>query len=104
MTNAAVHSGASGGAVVSLEDGRMVGIVTSNAKHSGNLVPKINFSIPSSLLRPLVAVLAAAGDDSLDEQSWQTLDAADASLNLAWQLGSSDDDYQGGKTKLQARL
>ena len=35
QTSAAVHAGASGGAVVSPNNGRLLALVTSNARHGG---------------------------------------------------------------------
>ncbi|KAH7662003.1 Peptidase Do protein [Dioscorea alata] len=53
QTTAAVHPGASGGAVVN-SDGRMIGLVTSNAKHGGGaIIPNMNFSISSAALKPI---------------------------------------------------
>ncbi|CAI5980436.1 unnamed protein product [Closterium sp. NIES-65] len=54
LTTAAVHAGASGGAVVNAQ-GEMIALVTSNAKHNrhGTILPHLNFSIPLSLLRPI---------------------------------------------------
>ena len=46
QTTAAVHSGASGGALVSPRDGRFLGLITSNARHGGDchrLSPEVNF-------------------------------------------------------------
>ncbi|GJP43684.1 hypothetical protein CLOM_g3120 [Closterium sp. NIES-68] len=54
LTTAAVHAGASGGAVVNVE-GEMIALVTSNAKHNrhGTILPHLNFSIPLPLLLPV---------------------------------------------------
>ncbi|KAL6567395.1 hypothetical protein OROGR_001063 [Orobanche gracilis] len=53
-TTAAVHPGSSGGAVVN-SDGRMIGLVTSNAKHGGGtVIPHLNFSIPCAALEPVL--------------------------------------------------
>ncbi|XP_062180028.1 glyoxysomal processing protease, glyoxysomal isoform X2 [Phragmites australis] len=50
QTTAAVHPGASGGVLVD-SHGRMVGLVTSNAKHGGgSTIPHLNFSIPCKSL------------------------------------------------------
>ncbi|XP_019419712.1 PREDICTED: glyoxysomal processing protease, glyoxysomal isoform X2 [Lupinus angustifolius] len=52
-TTAAVHPGASGGAVIN-SDGHMIGLVTSNARHGGGtIIPHLNFSIPSAALIPI---------------------------------------------------
>lgn len=59
-TTAAVHPGGSGGAVVS-ERGGMIGLVTSNARHSGGtVIPHLNFSIPYAALKPIFKY--ASGD------------------------------------------
>ncbi|CAK9237480.1 unnamed protein product [Sphagnum troendelagicum] len=53
QTTAAVHPGGSGGAVVNGE-GRMIGLVTSNARHSGGtVIPYLNFSVPCAALIPV---------------------------------------------------
>lgn len=50
-TTAAVHAGGSGGAVVNSE-GRMIGLITSNARHGGGtVIPHLNFSIPCAALQ-----------------------------------------------------
>ncbi len=65
ITTAAVHSGSSGGAVVDAATGRLLGLVTSNARHqrieadaAGSrrpvTLPRLNFSIASEELRPIV--------------------------------------------------
>lgn len=52
-TTAAVHPGGSGGAVVD-SSGRMIALVTSNAKHGGGtVIPHMNFSIPTAALEPV---------------------------------------------------
>ncbi|KAL4854568.1 Glyoxysomal processing protease [Chlorella vulgaris] len=78
LTTAAVHSGASGGAVLDGATGKLLGLVTSNAKHtpsrggSGGAVaaagtpppptvlPHLNFSIPAAQLRPVIQAAQAA--------------------------------------------
>ena len=54
-TTAAVHSGASGGAAVSPEDGRFLGLVTSNARRGrgGETLPHLNFCVPAGMLAPV---------------------------------------------------
>jgi hypothetical protein len=53
QTTAAVHPGGSGGAVVDA-DGRLIGLVTSAARHSGgSMLPHLNFSIPVEALKPV---------------------------------------------------
>lgn len=53
ISTAAVHSGASGGALVD-SAGRLVGLVTSNARHvKGRTLPHLNFCISAAELRPV---------------------------------------------------
>ena len=61
LTTAAVHSGASGGAVISAS-GRLAALVTSNSRHAatGRPLPALNYSIAAAALRPLWETLAAA--------------------------------------------
>lgn len=55
ITTAAVHGGASGGALVDAQ-GQLVGLVTSNAKHArGATLPHCNFCIAAEELRPVWA-------------------------------------------------
>ena len=52
-TSASVFRGDSGGMVVSGETGRVIGMITSNARQTDSgIIPKLNFSIPSTLLAP----------------------------------------------------
>lgn len=117
LTTAAVHSGASGGAVLDTASGRLLGLVTSNAKHTPSAVaaksagpptvlPHINFGIAAAQLRPVVAAAqaAAAAVDkdaagSAAVAAWQTIDAkaaADESMRAVWQLGRPLSDRQAG--------
>lgn len=50
-------AGASGGAVIDAS-GHLSGLMTSNARHSGTgtTIPTLNFSIPATLLRPLLDI------------------------------------------------
>jgi S1-C subfamily serine protease len=53
ISTAAVHSGASGGALLDAA-GRLVGLVTSNARHvKGQTLPHLNFCISAAELRPV---------------------------------------------------
>ncbi|KAJ4816290.1 protease-like protein [Rhynchospora pubera] len=81
QTTAAVHPGASGGAVVN-SDGRLVGLITSNAKHgSGSNIPYMNFSIPCKSLEP-VFKYSEQGKISILEQ----LDKPNEVLSAVWAL------------------
>jgi hypothetical protein len=61
LTSAAVHAGASGGAVVGA-DGALLGLVTSNARAAGAdaPLPSLNFSVAAPALAQLLAAVAAA--------------------------------------------
>nr|CAD1819129.1 unnamed protein product [Ananas comosus var. bracteatus] len=84
QTTAAVHPGASGGAVVNSE-GLMVGLVTSNARHGGgSTIPHMNFSIPCAALEPVFR-FSEEGDMSL----LRALDKPDELLTSVWALASS---------------
>eukprot|EP00887_Chlorella_sp_A99_P003605 scaffold7.g3605.t1 len=91
LTTAAVHSGASGGAVLDPATGQLLGLVTSNSRHaaSGGVLPHLNYAIPAALLAP-VAAAAAEPTPAAARERWTQLDAAaaaDAALRQAWQLG-----------------
>ena len=57
QSTAAVHCGASGGALVSMETGELLGMITSHTKDSNlsSSFPHVNFSIPTDLLYKLVS-------------------------------------------------
>ena len=57
QSTAAVHCGASGGALVSIETGELLGMITSHTKDSNlsSSFPHVNFSIPTDLLYKLVS-------------------------------------------------
>eukprot|EP00656_Telonema_subtile_P044218 TRINITY_DN50508_c0_g1_i1.p1 TRINITY_DN50508_c0_g1~~TRINITY_DN50508_c0_g1_i1.p1 ORF type:complete len:334 (-),score=17.78 TRINITY_DN50508_c0_g1_i1:57-1058(-) len=58
-----VHQGASGGALVDIETGCFVGLITSNARHiSVQIIPQINCAMPVSCLSSLVTFLEDSGD------------------------------------------
>lgn len=106
LTTAAVHSGASGGACLDAATGQLLGLVTSNAKHtqrpppgssgassgggSGGgagggaqvaVLPHLNFCVPVAQLAPVVAaaqVAAAAGPagDAAALAAWRAIDEA----------------------------
>ncbi|KAB2011661.1 hypothetical protein ES319_D09G035300v1 [Gossypium barbadense] len=80
-TTAAVHPGGSGGAVVN-SDGRLIGLVTSNARHGGGtVIPHLNFSIPSSLM-PIFQFAR----DMKDFSPLQNLDKPNELLSSVWAL------------------
>ena len=111
-TSAAVHSGASGGAVVRAADGVVIGLVTSNARRGGkdgdgdDVFPRLNFSIPSRALRRLrLAAEASGGQDD-----WEVHEAAfegcldaydDDEVRAVWNLR---DPGGGGERVARSRL
>jgi hypothetical protein len=124
LTTAAVHSGASGGAVLDPASGQLLGLVTSNAKHTPSrasadaagtptVLPHINFCIAAAQLRPVVAAAhaaAAAGDGdgrAAAVAAWQAIDAwaaADEEMRAVWQLGRSGEGQQAGPGERQAEF
>lgn len=81
-TTAAVHPGASGGAVIN-SDGHMIGLVTSNARHGGgSIIPHLNFSIPSAALAPIFNFAKDMQDLSL----LQILDEPNEYISSVWAL------------------
>ncbi|KAG7962339.1 hypothetical protein I3843_09G062200 [Carya illinoinensis] len=81
-TTAAVHPGGSGGAVVN-SDGHMIGLVTSNARHSGGtVIPHLNFSIPCAALEPIFNF----SKDMQDRSLLQVLDQPNEHLSSVWAL------------------
>lgn len=81
-TTAAVHPGASGGAVIN-SDGQMIGLVTSNARHGGGtVIPHLNFSIPSAALAPIFKFAKDMQDLSL----LRILDEPNEYISSVWAL------------------
>ncbi|KAI9074078.1 hypothetical protein K1719_043970 [Acacia pycnantha] len=81
-TTAAVHPGTSGGAVIN-SDGHMIGLVTSNARHSGGtVIPHLNFSIPCAALAPIYAF----SKDMKDLSLLRVLDEPDEYILSVWAL------------------
>ena len=82
QSTAAVHCGASGGALVSMETGELLGMITSHTKDSNlsSSFPHVNFSIPSVLLYKLVAAFKKGGI----EDAVQSL--VSGRLASVWQL------------------
>uniref|UniRef100_A0A0E0DTI5 Glyoxysomal processing protease, glyoxysomal n=1 Tax=Oryza meridionalis TaxID=40149 RepID=A0A0E0DTI5_9ORYZ len=100
QTTAAVHPGASGGVLLD-SLGRMVGLITSNAKHGGgSTIPHLNFSIPCKSLE-MVFKYSAKGDFKILEQ----LDKPNEVLSSIWALAptsspffsTSPENGRGGK-------
>eukprot|EP00884_Botryococcus_braunii_P016592 jgi/Botrbrau1/3616/Bobra.0204s0012.2 len=86
LTSAAVHAGASGAAVVDV-DGKMVGLVTSNARHTASqrLVQHLNFALPMHQLLP-VFHWASQPPSSRTVSSLATLDVASPAVARVWSL------------------
>ncbi|XP_020256731.1 glyoxysomal processing protease, glyoxysomal isoform X2 [Asparagus officinalis] len=81
QTTAAVHPGASGGAVVN-SNGRLIGLVTCNARHGGGtIIPHLNFSIPCSALDPIFKF-----SDKQELATLQVLDSPNELLSSIWAL------------------
>nr|DAD21000.1 TPA_asm: hypothetical protein HUJ06_022463 [Nelumbo nucifera] len=81
-TTASVHPGGSGGAVVN-SDGHMIGLVTSNARHSGGtVIPHLNFSIPCAALEPIFKF----SKDMQDLSILENLDKPNENLSAVWAL------------------
>lgn len=81
QTTAAVHPGASGGAVIS-SNGHMIGLVTSNARHGGGtIIPHLNFSIPCAALEPVFKF-----SDTQDASILEILDKPNELLSSVWAL------------------
>jgi len=54
QTSASVYRGDSGGMIVSGTSGKLLGMITSNARQAeSGIIPKLNFSISSRLLHPV---------------------------------------------------
>ncbi|KAF0923360.1 hypothetical protein E2562_006269 [Oryza meyeriana var. granulata] len=88
QTTAAVHPGASGGVLLN-SLGRMVGLITSNAKHGGgSTIPHLNFSIPCKSLE-MVFNYSAKGDFKILEQ----LDKPNEVLSSIWALAPSSSPF-----------
>ncbi|KAL5096728.1 hypothetical protein RYX36_001055 [Vicia faba] len=81
-TTAAIHPGASGGAVIN-SDGHMIGLVTSNARHGGgSTIPHLNFSIPSAALAPIFKF----AKDMVDSSLLWILDEPNEYISSIWAL------------------
>ena len=101
LTNATVHAGASGGAVVNA-DGCVVGITTSNARHSasGSTIPNLNFAVSVDALRSLWQL--AAQPQGLTPTVLQQLDIKDDALLDIWTISKPPE--RPGACKENSRL
>lgn len=81
QSSVAVHQGNSGGALISADDGRLLGLVTSNARHiSGRIIPTLNFSLPVTMLDGVNRLLAE------DPKASRMLHLNDPELFDIWNL------------------
>ncbi len=67
------------------QDGQLVGLVTSNTRHagSGRNFAKLNYSIASSALLPIVDAITRQQAADID---WAALDLQDPAMNGIWEL------------------
>ncbi|MBN3284229.1 TYSD1 protease, partial [Polyodon spathula] len=86
QTTCAVHAGASGGAVLRAETGELLGIVCSNTRDTaaGVTYPHLNFSIPVTVLQPLLNKYTLTEDGGVFEE----LDRASDVVRDVWRLQS----------------
>ncbi|XP_051772221.1 peroxisomal leader peptide-processing protease isoform X2 [Ctenopharyngodon idella] len=86
QTTCAVQSGASGGAVVRSATGELLGIVSSNTRDfTANVTyPHLNFSIPVTVLEPLLRRF----DQTADAAVFKVLDSAEDEVRKIWRLQS----------------
>ena len=90
QSSACVFRGDSGGMLLD-QHGRLLGMITSNAKQAdGNIIPRINFSVPKSLLEPMSRV------DGLMEYM-KSLDTVDQELQSLWNLEDVEDEPDVGQ-------
>ncbi|XP_007895918.1 peroxisomal leader peptide-processing protease [Callorhinchus milii] len=84
QTTCAVHAGASGGPIFRKNSGELLGIVSSNARNNtvGASYPHLNFSIPITVLQPLLSVYTQSRDISV----FETLNTANDRLHALWRL------------------
>ncbi|RXM33800.1 Peroxisomal leader peptide-processing protease [Acipenser ruthenus] len=96
QTTCAVHAGASGGAVLRAGTGELLGIVCSNTRDTaaGVTYPHLNFSIPVTVLQPLLNKYALTEDGGVFEE----LDRASDVVRDVWRLHSPN--CQAPRSKL----
>lgn len=101
QTSASVNKGASGGALID-SAGNFVGLVTCNAMtKDGVIIPKINFSIPSTILRPIhdyvnskSLVTSSASTPSSMEDILSPLELHDSQAAALWSMSSLSDEIE----------
>ncbi|XP_046885156.1 peroxisomal leader peptide-processing protease [Hypomesus transpacificus] len=84
QTTCAVQAGTSGGAVVRVSSGELLGLVCSNTRDFTAKVtyPHLNFSIPVTVLQPLLRRYAQTGDVGL----FRALDETEEGVRRVWRL------------------
>ncbi|NWI67620.1 TYSD1 protease, partial [Todus mexicanus] len=84
QTTCAVHSGSSGGPLISSRSGHLLGIVASNTRDTsaGSTYPHLNFCIPITVLQPAVACYHHTGDPS----AFAVLNQAGKEVWAVWRL------------------
>lgn len=103
-----LHAGASGGAVLDCR-GRLVGLVTSNARHSkkGVSLPNLNFCLTAQALRPLCQLLLDSHAQPR-RRDFERVDITSPLLQSVWALraetGDLGDRKGGGAQRLQHLL
>lgn len=82
---ASVHSGHSGGMLLS-SSGRLVGMLTSNSVSAeGTIIPRINFSLPCSLLAEIVDA-CVPHETGVDKLVARRLDRSRPNVERLWEL------------------
>ena len=96
QTSASVYRGDSGGMVVSGTTGKLLGMITSNARQTDSIIPKLNFSIPSRLLHPR-STFTAQGQGGLHEW-FETFEMLSNDLNVRhlWDLENTEESILHG--------
>ncbi|XP_029464897.1 peroxisomal leader peptide-processing protease [Rhinatrema bivittatum] len=86
QTTCAVHGGSSGGALMATHTGELLGIIASNTRDSsvGATYPHLNFSVPISVLEPVLQQY----HQSQDLRAFQQLNQASGAVAAAWRLQS----------------
>uniref|UniRef100_A0A8D0L712 Peroxisomal leader peptide-processing protease n=1 Tax=Sphenodon punctatus TaxID=8508 RepID=A0A8D0L712_SPHPU len=95
QTTCAVHGGSSGGPLFATHSGELLGIVASNTRDNsvGATYPHLNFSIPITVLQPLVAEYSRTGNLG----SFQELDRACDRIQVVWRLQRKPREIQRSK-------
>ncbi|XP_043912553.1 peroxisomal leader peptide-processing protease [Protopterus annectens] len=84
QTTCAVHSGSSGGALISACSGELLGIVSSNTKDNtvGATYPHLNFSIPVTVLQSPLTEYTKTRDTT----AFEVLNRAGEEVKAVWKL------------------